>query len=223
MKPSLEAGVVSGRYAIHFAGVPCGEERWRIESGPHGHVATGEQVVTPPHPFPNRQEYRVTLTPEWRPAGIEIVWTVREHRLRAVHEASGGTWRVRIESGGHVKEQHGDFPSVCEVDYGTHLFNAFVLARRDFAVGGEHEFPALRIGPPYMAVTPERQRYRCVEHGTFETPYGAVKAKRYEVTSEDRPGEGYGFWADDEGFVLESYEGIGGTTPWMKLLAVERG
>ena len=77
---------------------------------------------------------------------------------------------MRIEQQGQVKEQEGDFPEFCEVDYGTPLFNAFVLARRDFGLGGEHEFPALRIGPPLMAVTPDRLLYRCVETGELRYP-----------------------------------------------------
>lgn len=216
------ATVVSGRYTIFHEGVACGEDRWRIESHDGGHAVTGEQVTVPPHPFPNRQEYRVTLDADWRPLTLEIVWTVRDRSLRAFHASEGGTWRARIEYGAEVREQQGDFPNFCEVEYGTPVFSAFVLARRDFGVGGEHEFPVLRIGPPLMAVSPDRMRYRCVEHGTYETPYGPVKAKRYEAIPPDRPDEAYAFWADEEGFVLESYEGLDTTRPWMKLIALER-
>jgi len=216
------AAIVSGRYTIFHEGVACGEDRWRIESRDDGHAVTGEQVTVPPHPFPSRQEYRVTLDRDWRPLTLEIVWTVRDRTLRALHAAIHGTWRVRIEYEGHVREQEGDFPGFCEVEYGTPLFPAFVLARRDFGLDAEHEFPVLRIGPPLMAVTPDRMRYRCVAHGTYETPYGPVKARRYEAIPPDRPGEAYAFWADEEGFVLESYEGLDTTRPWMKLIALER-
>ena len=134
-------------------------------------------------------------------------------------------WRVRIEYAGHVKEQEGDFPEACEIDYGSHLFSAFILARRDFAVGGEHEFPALRIGPPYMTVSPERMLYRCIEAGTLETPFGPIGAKRYQVSVPGRHEEGYGFWADERGVVLESLEGAEEGWPWMKLVEYqwERG
>ena len=216
--------VAAGRYLMYFAGRECGEERWSLERGAPGFVLTGEQVTVAPHPFPSRQEYRATLTPEWRPLGLEILWGVGDRQLRSVHEAVGRMWRVRIEYQGQVKEQEGDFPDVCEVDYGTHLFNALILARRDFALGGEHEFPALRIGPPYMAVSPERVRYRCVEVGTFAGPAGPVRAKRYEVTLP--PGgeaDGYGFWADDDGFVLESFEGRDASRTWMRLVELTRG
>jgi hypothetical protein len=215
--------MASGRYRIYFAGRECGEERWELHSAADGHVVVGEQVLIPPHPFPSRQEYRATLTELWRVTGLEILWTVGAHTLRATHAADRGTWRVRIEQQGQVREQQGDFPDVCEVDYGTPLFNAFVLARRDFGLGGEHEFPALRIGPPWMAVTPDRLLYRCVETGSFDTPLGPVRAKRYVVFLPDRPEEeGYSFWADEEGFVLESYEGLEPSRPWMTLVEFRR-
>ncbi len=217
--------VASGRYLIFCQGRECGEERWEIERVPTGLIAAGEQETVPPHPFPNRQAWRVTLTREWRPTGLEILWSVGGREVRATHRAEGGRWRVRIEYAGQVKEQEGDFPDGCEIDYGTHLVSVFVLARRDFGIAGEHEFPALRIGPPYMAVTPERMLYRCVEAGTLDTPFGRVAAKRYQVSVPGRDDEGYAFWADERGVVLESYEGVKAGWPWMKLVEYqwERG
>jgi hypothetical protein len=123
-----------------------------------------------------------------------------------------------------VKEQQGDYPDFCEVDYATHLFSSFLLARRDFALGGEHEFPALRIGPPFMAVTPERMLVRCVELGTRETPLGARAAKRYVVSLPPRPeSEGYTFWADEDGWVIESWDDSEQRNPWMRLTELELG
>ena len=220
---SRVARSVSGRYQIWFSGRECGEERWRLEPGDDGLVLTGEQILTAPHPFPSRQEYRVTLDDRWRPTGVEVLWTVGAREVHAIHRADGPMWRVRIEYDGHVREQEGDYPEFCEVEYCTMLFNAFVLARRDFQVGGEHEFPVLRIGPPLMAVSPERMLYRCVEKGTFEAPFGAVEAKRYVLTLPPRgEDEGYSFWADEDGFVLESYEGLDPSRPWMRLVELTR-
>lgn len=215
---------VSGRYGIFHGGQEAGEERWAMRATEDGHVVTGEQLTWAPHPFPSRQEWRATLDARWRLTGVEIVWTVGERVLRALHAADGARWRVRIEYGDTVKEQEGDFPEFCEVEYGTHLFNAFILLRRDFGLGGEHEFPVLRIGPPWMAVSPERMLYRCVEHGTFDTPLGPVRARRYVVSLPPAPEvEGYTFWSDEEGIVLESYEGHDRTRPWMRLVDFQRG
>jgi Putative glycolipid-binding len=219
----LTEPLVSGRYAIFHGGRESGEERWQVMRTPDGFVVTGEQLTYAPHPFPSRQEYRATLTPAWRLTGLEIVWTVGDRVVRSTHAAEGGMWRVRMEYGGQVREQEGDFPDYCEVEYGTHLFNAFILARRDFGVNGEHEFPVLRVGPPLMAVSPERMLYRCVERGVFETPLGPVQAKRYVVSLPPAPEtEGYTFWADEEGFVLESYEGHDRSLPWMRLVEFRR-
>ena len=220
--------VAAGRYAVFHAGRHCGEERWRIEATPSGLVATGEHVLESPHPFPSRQEWRSTLTHDWRVTGLEIFWSVAARRLHAVHGADGAHWRARFEYGGQVREQHGDYPEICEVDYVSPLFHTFFLARRDFALGGEHEFPVLRIGPPWMAVSPERMLVRCVERGRLETPRGAVEARRYLV-SLPRPeidamcgrpvgDEGYTFWADRQGIVLETHEGLEASAPWMKLV-----
>jgi hypothetical protein len=156
--------------------------------------------------------------------GVEILWTVGGRELRALHEAGGARWRVRIEYQGEVREQQGDYPEFCEVDYATPLFHTFLLARRDFAAGGEHEFPVLRIGPPWMAVSPETMKLRCVEIGTFDAAHGPVSAKRYVASlppaDED---EGFTFWADEDGFVLESYEGLDVSRPWMRLVDLRRG
>lgn len=215
--------VSTGRYRIFFDGAECGDERWTIERHDQGLVATGEQEIQAPHPLPNRHEYRATLGADGRLTGLEIRWTVGTQTLLATHRAEAGVWRVRIEFAGQVKEQQGDYPEFCEVDYATHLMSWFMLARRDFAVGGEHEFPVLRIGPPYMAVSPERMLMRCVEAGSFDTPFGRREAKRYVVSLPPRPeSEGYSFWADEDGVVLESYDDSNGKRPWMRLVELER-
>ena len=221
-RPALYA---AGRYAIFHRGIECGEERWTIEAHPDGRViATGEQEMVAPHPLPHANRYRVTLTDTLRPVGLEIVWSVGGRELHALHGASGGRWRARIEYQGHAREQEGDYPDVCEVEYVTPLSNLFVLARRDFQLGGEHEFPVLRIGPPMMAVSPERMLLRCVERGTFDAPWGRVAAKRYVLSLPPRDEhEGYTFWADENDFVLESYEGIEPGVTWMKLVELRRG
>ena len=216
-------GAISGRYLLYHAGVECGEERWRIEGTDEGMAVLGEQETLPPHPFPSRHSYRATLTPRWRITGLEVLWQVGARELRAIHGADGAMWRVRIEYGGQSRVQEGDFPDSCEVDFATHLFNTLILARRDFQEGGEHEFPVLRIGPPLMAVTPDRMLYRCVEKGTFDSPRGPIAAGRYVVSL---PGQGddraYTFWADEDGIVLESYDGLDQSLPWMRLVEYRR-
>src|SRR6185369_141422 len=126
--------ISAGRYRIFFHGKECGEERWAIEQREGESVATGEQEVVPPHPLPNRHEYRASLGSDGRLTGLEIRWNVGHQTLLAIHHAEGAVWRVRIEFGGQVKEQSGDYPEFCEVDYATHLMSSFMLARRDFAV-----------------------------------------------------------------------------------------
>ena len=221
---STTAHVIAGRYRIFHAGEACGEERWRMDVEDDGTVVvTGEQVIEHPHPFPNRQEYRVTLTESMRPTGLDVRWTVGTRTIVSSHRSTEGQWHVRIEVDGHTREQQGDFPEFAEVEIPSMLSNAFLLARRDFAEGGEHEFPVLRIGPPLMAVSPERMLVRCVEKGTFDTPLGPVKASRYVVSLPPRTeDEGYAFWADEDGFVLEAYEGLDRSRPWMRLVELTK-
>jgi hypothetical protein len=221
--PGVTGSVVTGRYRIFHAGEPCGEERFRLEGAADGAVLTGEQVIAAPHPFPNRHEYRATLALDGRVRGLEILWSVGPRTVRAMHTAAETRWHARIETGDGGWEQQGDYPVGCEVDYATHLFLTFVLARRDFAVGGEHEFPVLRIGPPWMAVSPEHMKIRCEERGSFEGPHGPVAAARYVASLPPRPEEeGFAFWADEEGFVLESCEGLNPARPWMRLTELRR-
>ena len=216
--------LLTGRYLLFAQGQECGEERFSIERGLEGWTLSGEQESVAPHPIPTRHEYRVALGPEGRVRGVEIRWTVGGRTLLATHQADAETWRVRIEYGDQVKEQHGDYPMGCEVDYGTHLMSSVLLWRRDFAVGGEHEFHALRIGPPFMAVTPERMKFRCAEAAERITPFGVRPAKRYVVSLPPRPeSEGYTFWADADGFVLESWDDAERLRPWMRLVNLVRG
>lgn len=222
LDPTL-ALIAEGRYVIGVGGEPCGEEAWRMAANAGGIVVTGEQVLRAPHPFPNTQSWRAALTREWRPASLAIEWDVGEKRLRALHEAEGARWSARIEYEGQVKSQSGDFPDFCEVEYPSHLFNTFILARRDFAVGGEHEFPVLRIGPPWMAVNPDRMLIRCAEKGIYAAPWGEVPAKRYVLSLPPRSEEeGYTFWADQHDVVLESFEGPEPVVSWMKLVEYHR-
>jgi len=216
--------VRAGRYVIFAGGRECGEERWTLEAGAAGLILTGVQETAAPHPIPSRLEYRATLTQEWRVTGLELRWSVGDREIRAVHHAEADRWRARIESGGEARQQEGDYPAVCEVEIPSHLSATFVLARRDFQLGGEHEFPVLRIGPPILAVSPERMKLRCVGSGTIMAPHGPVHAKRYVASlpprSED---EGYTFWADDDGVVLESFEGPEPDVPWMRLVELSAG
>lgn len=222
LDPTL-ALIAEGRYAIGVGGEPCGEEAWRMAANAGGIVVTGEQALRAPHPFPNTQSWRATLTREWRPASLAIEWTVGDRVLRALHQADGARWSARIEYQGETKSQSGDFPSFAEVEYPSHLFNTFILARRDFAVGGEHEFPVLRIGPPWMAASPDRMLIRCAEKGAYASPWGSVPAKRYVLSLPPRPeSEGYTFWADEHDVVLESFEGPEPEVSWMRLVEYHR-
>jgi hypothetical protein len=66
-------------------------------------------------------------------------------------------------------------------------------------------------------------RIRCVEVGEFETPFGRRAAKRYVVSLPPRSeAEGWGFWADEDGMVLESYEDSNAERRWMQLVEMER-
>lgn len=225
--PALAAAarlVYAGEYRLRHAGAECGTEQWRIDAWPDRLEVRGHQQLHAPHPAAGSLRYQIALTHEWRVRTIGLVWNVGGRELRAQHDATGERWHARIEYLDQAKEQEGDYPAVCEVDFPTHLFATFLLQRRDFAPGGEHEFPALLIGPPLMAVTPGRMLYRCAERGTFRSPAGLVPARRYVVSRPPEPeAEGFTFWADDDGIVLESYEGLDTGRPWMTLTELAHG
>lgn len=214
---------LTGRYAIFFGGHECGSERWSMAAEGDGLVLEGEQETAAPHPMPSRHQYRARLGADGRLEAVDVIWEVAGHRLEATHRADGAQWRARIEYGGQTREQHGDYPPFCEVEFPSQLFHFAILARRDFAVGGEHEFPVLRIGPPLMAVSPERMMVRCVERGTVMTSHGEVAARRYVVTLPPRgEDEGYSFWADEDGLMLEAFEGAEPGPTWMRLVEYRR-
>src|SRR5262245_5522702 len=112
----------SGRYAIFHAGIEVGEERWTVEAVPGGGaIARAEQVLSPPHPLASELSWRAELTPEGRIATLETEWRVGTRTVRAEHAASGQRWHARVSSGGHSREQGGDFPGHAEVAFGSHV------------------------------------------------------------------------------------------------------
>lgn len=214
---------VTGRYAIHFAGTPCGEERWSIERTPAGEVANGEQVTRPPFPFPSTLEWRATLSGEARLSGLELRWRVGDRLVTATHSADGVTWRARIEAQGHVREQEGDYPARAHAVLGAHLFHSFAFRTLVLEPGAEHEFPMLAIGPPWMAVDPGRLLVRCTEARTLETPMGPIAARRVEVFDPNRGrAEAFAAWIDAHDIVLASHEGESDALPWMTLVEYAR-
>lgn len=215
--------VCEGRYMIFEAGVECGGEVWRIEPRDDGYVATGEQLTERPHPFPSRQEWRATLSPMWRVTSLEIHWFVGERHVFARHESAGDLWRARIDYSGHAREQEGDYPTFCEIGFGSPLFYTFALRHYVVAPGAEHEYPALFIGPPYMAVEPGREKLRCTEAAEHPSPRGPVAARR--VVSSRPPAtesDGSAFWIDEHDIVLEAFDGLDTTRPWMRLVEYRR-
>jgi hypothetical protein len=218
VKHTLLEMLAEGTYQLFHHGQACGEERWRIGEGPDELVAEGEQRWDAPFPYPNSQRYRVVLSPDWRVLALDLDWLVGERALHAEHRADGENWRASIRYEDQTKTQEGNYPYSAEVDFGSHLFNTFTLLRRGLGPGTDEEFPVLKIGPPFMAVVPERQRYLFVESGPIETPAGRFEAWRWQLTNPERPGdEGYTFWSDARGMVLESYEGPAPGRVWMRL------
>jgi hypothetical protein len=101
----------------------------------------------------------------------------------------------------------------------------WALRRADegFVATGGRELPAPCVGPPGMAVTPKRMRYCCVEEGVRGLPDGPVKARRCIVSLPPRPEtEGCAFRVDEDGFVLESCEGLDVSRSWMRLVEYRR-
>lgn len=207
-----------GRYTLFAAGVPCGSEAWRVESrGEHGSEASGLQETRAPHPFPSRTAWRAMLSPLQRVTSLEVDWHVGERHLRAVHRAAGDLWQVRVEHGGHTREQEGDYPAFCEVLFGSHVFHTLALGRYVWAEGAEHVFPALLIGPPWMAVEPGRQRIVCTGEASRVTPLGEIRCRRLEVHDLTSSATPYVMWVDHDDRVIESFEDLEGRQPWMRL------
>lgn len=212
-----------GRYELFADGVACGEERWRIEAREGDAAeASGEQETRAPHPFPSLTSWRAALSPLRRVTAIEIDWRVGDRRLRASHAAAGDLWRVRVEHQGHTREQEGDCPSFCEILFGSHVFLSLALQRYVWAPGAAHEFPAIVIGPPWMAAEPGKQRVRCTAAMDRDTPFGPRRARRLEVQDLGSSAPPFVVWASEDDLVLESFEDEAERQPWMRLVEWER-
>jgi len=208
-----------GCYELLFGGQVCGEERFELLTAPDGVVvATGEQLLEAPHPLAGQTRYRATLSPEGRVLAVEVDWLVGTRALHAQHRAEGGLWHVRIDYAGHVREQEGDYPPSCEVMFNSPLFQSFALKHYVLAPGAEHEFAALLIGPPYMAVEPGKQQLRCTEARELDTPLGRLAARRVEVSDLAGAEPPVTLWIDAHDQVLESRDGTDAASPLMARL-----
>lgn len=216
--------VAAGRYAIYHLGAEAGEERWSVEPAADGGVvARGEQVLAAPHPLPCELEWRARLSPDGRLEELEADWRVGTRGVRADHRASGERWHARIQSGGHTREQEGDFPGRAEVVFGSHVLHTVLLRRYVLEPGAEHEFPALLIGPPFFGVEPGRQRLVCTARETRQTPAGSFEARRIELSDPQGAVPPFAAWLDEHDVVIESYEDTHTSTPWMRLVEYRRG
>lgn len=206
--------ITRGRYELLFAASVCGEERfeWRSTAGADA-VLTCEQRLESPHPLAGEQRCRATVSPDGRVTAVEIDWLVGTRGLHAQHRAEGGLWHVRIDYAGHVREQEGDYPPACEVLFSSPWFHTFALRHYVLAPGAEHEYAALMIGPPYMAVEPGKQSARCVEARELETPLGRVAARRVELHDPAGSEPATTLWIDGEERVLEMRDGVGEDAP----------
>ncbi len=216
---------VVGRYESYFAGQVCGEERFEWLRAPDASlVATGEQLLEAPHPLAGQTRYRAVVSPESRVLEVEIDWLVGTRALHAQHRAEGTLWHVRIDYAGHVREQEGDYPAACEVLYGSALFLHFAFQHYVLAPGAEHEFAALLIGPPYMAVEPGKQVLRCTEVRDLETAFGSTPARRVELHDPSGAEPPSMVWIDARDRVLESRDGVDASSPLIqKLMELDEG
>lgn len=211
--PPLRSGE-SGRYELFFADQICGEERYEWLPTPQGgFVVTAEQTLEAPHPLAGQQRFRAALSPEGRVLSVEVDWLVGTRALHAQHRAEGGLWHVRIDYAGHVREQQGDYPPSCQVLFGSPLFQRIALRHYVLAPGAEHEFGALLIGPPYMAVEPGKQQVRCTEARALDTPLGPIEARRIEILDPAGADLPVVLWIDSEERVLESRDGLHDNAP----------
>jgi hypothetical protein len=209
-----------GRYELLFAGAVCGEERFEVLPAPDGgSVVMSEQTLEAPHPLAGTLRHRTTVDAAQRVSAVEVDWLVGTRALHARHRAEGGTWHVRIEYAGHVREQEGDYPPQCQVLFASPLFQSLVFRHYVLAPGAEHEFVALLIGPPYMAVEPGKQRLRCTGAGERDTPLGRVAARRIEVLDPSGAEPPVTVWIDADDQVIESRDGLAEDSPLLLRLA----
>ena len=198
---------------IFHPGEECGEERWRMEAlRRRAGRAPASRSSVAPHPFPNRQEYRVTLTrgDGARPA-LEIALdggrahaVAHASRRRARCGACGSSTAARSAS------RRATSRTFCEVEYAhasvqhRHPGAPRLRGRRRARVPGAAHRPAVHGGVARSACcTAASRRGRSTPRSARSTRSATWSACRRR--GED---EGYTFWADEDGFVLESYEGL---------------
>jgi hypothetical protein len=211
-----------GRHQLLTAGADCGEEHWRVTAAAGGGLRlAGEQETRAPHPFPSQMEWRAEVAPSGRLARLEVEWRVGTRELHTVHEAVGERWQVRIAHAGHTREQEGDYPAACEVVFGAPLLWQVVLQRYAWGPGAVHEFPALVVGPPWMAVEPGRMRVMCTGVGACEVLGGSRAVRVLEVHDLAGGAAPWRLEVDDADRVLMAYEGTAATEPVLRITALE--
>lgn len=214
----------SGLYHLFFAGQSCGEETFTVTRDAHGiERASGRNETRAPHPLPGAIEWSATANAEQRLVALEIAWRVGERTLRTTHAAEGARWRVGIAYGADTRTQEGDYPPQAHVVFGSPVLQSWVLRRFALAPGAAHVFPALVVGPPWMAVEPGRHELRCTARETRDSALGARELNRIEWLDPGTPDAGeLVVWSDAQDVVHEVWEGAGATAPSAKLVELRR-
>ncbi|MCC6653112.1 MAG: hypothetical protein IT348_18310 [Candidatus Eisenbacteria bacterium] len=214
----------SGTHDLFFAAQPCGHETWTIEREPSGaERASGRQETVAPHPIPGVIEWSAAADADQRIVALEVRWQVGAMTVHAKHAADGGMWRVNMTVGDNARTQEGDYPARSHVVFGSPVLQSWVLRRFALEPGAEHVFPALVVGPPWMAVEPGQHELRCTAAETRATALGPRALKRIEWRDPAAPDAGaLTLWIDDADVVHELWEGEGALAPSSRLTALTR-
>lgn len=216
---------ISGLYHLHFAGQPCGSERFTVARDAHGiERASGRSETAAPHPLPGTIEWSATASAEQRLVALEVRWQVGAMTVHARHAADGARWRVELTYGENSRVQEGDYPPQAHVVFGSPVLQSWVLRRFALAPGAAHVFPALVVGPPWMAVEPGRHELRCTARESRDTCAGPRELQRIEWLDPGTPDAGeLVLWCDGNDVVHEVWEGVGAVAPSAKLVELTRG
>ncbi|UEM18738.1 putative glycolipid-binding domain-containing protein [Skermanella mucosa] len=136
-----------------------GLEHLVLQEAPRGIVAEATVIATPDGGDPLALTYRISCDPAWRVRTLEVRLV---GSARSLHVAGDGAGSWTTGTGTPL----GALQGAIDVDLAVTPFtNTLPIRRLGLRAGESAEILAAYVSPPDLTVTPNRQRYTCLEPG----------------------------------------------------------
>jgi hypothetical protein len=190
--------VATGEYEISLGGRRIGQEQFRISKDNDYLV---EATTTLYWPEPIRYEYRYELLESSQVKKLEMTLTRAGLLTELKLEPRRGNWRLEVEGRGRERTRQDLAPrDGTEVDFGSLLFNSFIVRNLGLSPGGKRAVGVIVLELPDLNGKYVQHTYQRLEDEEIESKLnGKVSAAHFELSTAEAT---HRLWFDSTGFAL---------------------